>query len=55
MPVIFKLLLKYLLSAWNTEKSMLGESRFDRESRRYTVIGILILLLLAVAGALFRS
>ncbi len=55
MSVIFKMLLKYLLSAWNAEQPMFGESRFDRESRRITVIGILILLLLAVAAALLWS
>ncbi len=58
MSEILKLLFKFLLSAWSAEKSVsensiLGESRFDRESRRFWGIFILIcliLLLLADAG-----
>lgn len=53
MSEILKLLIKCLLNAWTAEKSVsensiLGESRFDRESRRFWGIFILICLILAL-------
>jgi len=60
MSEILKLPLKCLLKAWSaeisvSENSMLGQSRFDRESRRFWGIVIficLILLLLAGTGVI---
>ncbi len=53
MSEILKLLFKFLLSAWSAEKSVsensiLGESRFSRESHRFWGIVILVCLILAL-------